>query len=246
MALDYIKPIGTKSTVDRIVDEMMDAIISRHWKPGSKIPTEIELVEAFNVGRNSVREAVRVLVTLGMLEIRRPDGTFVADKFSEKMLDPLIYSLALEHDMSASLLELRSVFDTDCMELAIKNARTEDFEAIQKACDSFVELLEDPDSTSEMLLDADIRFHDEVCKATHNALFQRIHHVITRLSRQSRIKTIDYITEHNERDFLIQTHQKETQMILERSSEHVSETIADSFKYWRINIQLEDTNSIDI
>ncbi len=246
MALEYIKPIGTKSTVDRIVDEMIDAIISRHWQPGSKIPTELELAEAFHVGRNSVREAVRVLVTLGMLEIRRPDGTFVANKFSEKMLNPLIYSLALENDMSVSLLELRSIFDADCLKLAIKNAQPEDFEAIQEACDAFVLLLKDPESTSEMLLDADIRFHDAVCQSTHNILFQRIHQVITRLSRQSRIKTTDYITEHNERDFLIQIHQKETQMILERSTEQVYETIEDSFRYWKINIQLEDTNSIDI
>ena len=55
-----LKPIGTKSIVDRIVDEMIDAIITRKWVPGSKIPTELELAEALSVGRNSVREAIKV------------------------------------------------------------------------------------------------------------------------------------------------------------------------------------------
>ena len=241
-----LKPIGTKSIVDRIVDEMIDAIITRKWVPGSKIPTELELAEALSVGRNSVREAIKVLVTLGMLEIRRSDGTYVADKFSEKMLNPLIYSLALENDMSQSLLELRSVFDSACLELVIKHAQPADHGVIQAACDYFVELLEDSDSTSEQLLDADIQFHDAVCHATHNVLFQRLHSVITRLSRATRIKTIDYISAHHERDFLINTHKKETQMVLEGSNDQIYETIVDSFKYWKINIELGDENGVDV
>lgn len=246
MEVKQLRAIGSGSVVDKIVEEITEMIIRQIWKPGSRIPTELELMEALQVGRNSVREAIKVLVAMGLLEIRRPEGTYVTEHFSEKMLNPLIYSLALENDTSSSLVELRSLFDTNCLELAVKKADDEDCRAIAKACDTFVELLKIPSSGSEELLDADIRFHDEVCKAAHNELLRRFHFVITRLSRQSRISTIDYITNQNQREFLIRTHQKQVQMIKDHTLDGTYEVVTESFLYWKRNMMPEAHQMIDI
>ena len=59
------KEIGTKSVVEQIVDSIVNAIIEGELKPGDKIPTETELCNSMNVGRNSVREAIKILKNSG-------------------------------------------------------------------------------------------------------------------------------------------------------------------------------------
>ena len=77
------KKIKNKSVVQTVVDSITKAIITGDLKPGDKIPTEMELAESFGVGRNSIREAIKILVYYGVLEIRRAEGTFVCDGFNK-------------------------------------------------------------------------------------------------------------------------------------------------------------------
>lgn len=240
------KEIGRKTIVDRIVEEMMDAIISQQWPAGCKIPIESELMEAFDVGRNSIRESVKVLVSMGMLEIRRADGTYVVDHFSEKMLNPLIYSLALEKDMERSMAELRTVFDVDSLELAVDHATEEDCRQIQRAYEELAERLRNSDASSEELLNADIAFHDAVASATHNTLFQRIHGIIIRLSRQSRIQELDYITGKGEREHMRASHEVQMKVVLERRREHVYDMVKDGYKYLDIAMRLKESKFLDV
>lgn len=80
---EYLKKINRSSVVQRVIDRLTEAIVSGELKPGDRIPTEMELAEQMGVARNSIREAVKILVYIGVLEIRRADGTFVCDGFSE-------------------------------------------------------------------------------------------------------------------------------------------------------------------
>ena len=80
-------PKGSISEI--IVKRITDALISGELKPGDKIPTEVEFSEKLGVSRNAVREALKVLVAFGVLEIRRSEGTFVVEEYNNKLLDPL-------------------------------------------------------------------------------------------------------------------------------------------------------------
>lgn len=73
---EYLKKINRSSVVQRVIDRLTEAIVSGELKPGDRIPTEMELAEQMGVARNSIREAVKILVYIGVLEIRRADGTF--------------------------------------------------------------------------------------------------------------------------------------------------------------------------
>ena len=95
----YLAPVSSKSVVQIIIDRLTGAIIEGELKPGDKIPTEPELAEELQVGRNSVREAIRILVAYGVLEIRRPEGTFVCNGFSTQIINPMIYQVILEADI---------------------------------------------------------------------------------------------------------------------------------------------------
>ena len=82
--------------MQQVINSLTDAMLNRRLRPGDKIPTETELAETLGVGRNSIREAIKILVYLGVLEIRRAEGTFVCEGFSEGMIDPMIYGIILD------------------------------------------------------------------------------------------------------------------------------------------------------
>ena len=96
-ALESVTKINNTSVVQQTIDYLTGAIMRREYVPGSRIPTEMELADLLGVSRNTVREAVKILVFMGVLEIRRPEGTFVCSGFSDSLIDPMIYGLSLIH-----------------------------------------------------------------------------------------------------------------------------------------------------
>lgn len=131
--MTYLKKVTTQSVVQRVIDSLTDAMINRHLRPGDKIPTESELAESLGVGRNSIREAIKILVYLGVLEIRRAEGTFVCEGFSESMIDPMIYGIILDKEESyENLMELRELIEAGVMRLAMQKANAEDLEILKE------------------------------------------------------------------------------------------------------------------
>ena len=122
--------LANKSVVERIVDQITNAIINGELKPGDKIPTEPELCETFNVGRNSVREAIKILEAYGVVEIRRADGTYIRQEYNYKMLYPILYGIILQKDSKQQLIELRKVIDLGILQEAMKQMGDQEFEEL--------------------------------------------------------------------------------------------------------------------
>ena len=241
---DFIKPINSKSTVEYIVNELINTIIDGIWKPGSKIPTEVELAEAFGVGRNSVREAIKVLVALGLLTIKRSDGTYVANKFSEKMLNPLIYSFALDEGTNQQLADLKKIFHLGSTELAIHNATDKDILLLEESYQTFRTLLLTENPSPDILLNADINFHNTISQITHNIFVSRISYVIERIGRPQRLRDIEYVISIHEIPFLIDSHFAILQIIKNRDIDKVREVVLHSFKYSKMSFE-ENVTSDD-
>lgn len=229
---DFIKPVSSKSTVEHIVDELTNTIIKGTWPPGSKIPTELELAGSFGASRNSVREAIKVLIARGLLTIRRPNGTYVADEFSEKMLNPLIYSFALNEGTNQQLADLKKIFHLGSTELAIHNATEQDIALLEKSYQTFKDLLLKGGTSVDALLDADIDFHNTISQITHNAFLTRISYVIERIGRPQRLQDMEYVLSIHEIPFLIDSHAAIVRVIKERDMDRVREAVLYSFKYY--------------
>ena len=130
----FLRPIDNVPLVQQVIDRLTLAMINKELCPGDKIPTETALSLTFGVGRNSIREAIKILVSFGVLEIRRPEGTFVAKGFSEKMIDPLLYGIILDEDERSveSLKELRSWIDVGILKLAIEKVNEDEIKSLEK------------------------------------------------------------------------------------------------------------------
>ena len=226
-----------KSVVDITVEYVMGKISRKEWKPGTKIPTEFELVETLKVSRNSVREAIKVMIALGLLEIRRADGTYVVNRFSEKMMTPWACSLLLEDDDSLALLELRMVIERGIFSLAIQKGTEEDMRAIYDASEHFIVLAQDVQATSSEILDADIRYRERICEASHNHLTARLNDMIAFASLHSREKSIEEAIACNDRFHMVDSHRKLTEIIVQRRTADLNEVLSYCYKYWGIALQ---------
>lgn len=116
-----LERIGSTDTlVKEIIVQLSQAIIEGDFKPGDKLPSEAELCEQLGVGRNSLREAIRMLNAMGVVETKRGQGTFLRETISHDVFNPLIFRLILEPKSTVDVYELRLMIESIVIIMAIK------------------------------------------------------------------------------------------------------------------------------
>ncbi|MGX1882434.1 FadR/GntR family transcriptional regulator [Streptomyces sp. NPDC055287] len=158
-----LRAAGRQSLVDTVVDQLRAQLAEGEWAVGDRIPTEHELAEQLGVGRNTVREAVRVLVHGGLLESRQGNGTFV-----RSAADPAAVLRGMRHANVLDVLELRVALEAEAARLAAVRRDEADLRALRHV---LAELHEQGDRAA----DADLAFHLGVVEATHNAAFTEVY-----------------------------------------------------------------------
>lgn len=165
-------PIRTKRLYEEIVEQIKHFISSGKLKPGDKLLPERELAEKLGVSRASVREAIRTLDILGIIDIRPGGGTFVRGTDSDDIIRPLAMFLAVEQNTLLDMFEMRRIFETATARLAAQRATSEELDEI---LDMVMKLrdglnVRDPEKGEEF----DAAFHFAVAEATHNALLIKL------------------------------------------------------------------------
>ena len=202
----FLRPIDNTSVVQQVIDRLTYAMIYKELRPGDKLPTEMELAASFGVGRNSIREAIKILVSFGVLDIRRPEGTFVANGFSDKMINPLLYGIILDQsDSLDNLKELREWIDFGILELAMEKAEPEDIFQLEE---QLQHLLKEIDGGKvEKVFVADDNFHEAISVAAHNSLLGQIAKLVRTLTSKIRMNIIANMMKHGKRDELKKAHE---------------------------------------
>jgi len=231
--VSYLNKIGKQSVVDKVVNQLVDAIISGNLRPGDRIPTEMELSETFNIGRNSVREAIKVLVSYGILEIRRAEGTFVCSGFTESMLNPMLYGIILEQDSSEHLAALRRILETGTLQLAVEKATEDDIQRLKVILDAFVDAVSSGDDVARVA-ELDFRFHQAVEEATHNPLLIKVSSIVDNLTKSSQFRTNKKVLAMGEGQHLIDTHVDIFNTVVNRDRDSVLRVLDNSYKHWTL------------
>ena len=226
--------LANKSVVDRVVDQITEAIISGELKPGDKIPTEVELCESFEVGRNSVREAIKVLASFGVVYIKRSEGAFVSDQFNHRMLEPMLYGLILQKDSATEIMELRQVFDTGIIQVAMEKATDKAIKQIKSALAHLEKEILREGASAKKILDADIAFHNAVLQSMNNALISVIAGYIDRITIPSRVRTMQKILKSGKQTNFIDLHKRILDIIENGHPERIAQTVKDHYQFWKL------------
>ncbi len=224
--------LANKSVVERITDQITNAIINGELRPGDKIPTEVELCENFGVGRNSVREAIKILEAYGVLEIRRADGTYIRKDYDDKMLYPILYGIILQQDSKDQIVELRKVIDVGIFQEAMNRMTEENIKALDDELAEMEEEIYSKNASSDEIFDIDVKFHRIIVGMLNNRLLESIGNYVDKITRQSRLATINYILENDCQNEFIELHEDIIEMFREKQSSRIIEVIDKHYKYW--------------
>lgn len=169
-----IKPIKRSSISNEVFEQIKAEIISGEWQPGTRIPSESEFVKMFNVSRITVRQALQRLITLGLLEIRQGEGTFVKELSAGIYMNSLIPMLLLDNTEIMQVLEFRRIIEVETGALAVERATEDDIENLQSIYDK---MLKHKDNT-EKFADEDLNFHIALAEITRNSLVIKVNYII--------------------------------------------------------------------
>lgn len=174
MAITAITAIKQKRISDEVFDQMKEHIITGEWAPGQKIPGELELVELFGVSRVSVREAIHRLVGMGVLTIRRGEGTFVTEMLPDNYMNALLPILMIEGAGVSDMLEFRAIIETESARLAARRANEKDISRMEKV----IKVMEKSKGNTMEFAAADVNFHVAVAMASHNSVIIKVNVII--------------------------------------------------------------------
>lgn len=168
--MDEMRPVARTSLSDEIVSQIIDLISRDVLKPGERLPSERELCKQFGVGRSSVREALRGLSVMGILDGRVGDGTFVSNNNEKYLENTLQWSLLLDRKKIQDLIETRLVLESQTAFLAAQRASSENINEIERMLQGMKASIQKP----EKYLEFDVQFHLTIAQATQNSILYNL------------------------------------------------------------------------
>lgn len=159
---------------DRIADSILSMItVEQRFLPGSKLPNENVLSKELNVSRTTLREAIRILTTGGILEIRRGRGTFVREDFENNQTKELS-SLTSAKVKVRDLYEMRLIFEPEAAYYAAQRGTEEEIQRILALGIEIEERIKHKKDRTKV----EQAFHKSIARATHNEFMNRLMPVI--------------------------------------------------------------------
>lgn len=229
---ESIRPLKRESVTSSIINRLTDLLISGDLKPGDKLPTELELAQQLGVGRNSVREAIKMLSYLGVIEIRRGIGTFVAESMPESVVNPMILGLVFEQKTSREIIELRLLIETAIGEMVIQKAGDDDINKLKAANERLKTAAAHKESSSQQLRDFDIGFHETLLELTDNKPLKKVGQAIYALFLASIETTVKQDPER-----AVRNHQLIIEAVEKRDPDLLRKHMKESLSFWMDHLQ---------
>lgn len=178
----------------RIAEDAADAIrrymVEQRLTPGDMLPSERQIQQQLKISRASVREALRLLQMMGLIEARHGKGLFVIESNLQPMVDAYVSSLSLiDEDSFVHLLDVREALELGAADLAAKLRTDEDLEKLESVLHA-AERRVQSDGTA---LEEDLGFHDLIIAATHNPLLERLYSCIAPFLLEVRTRSAEMI-----------------------------------------------------
>ena len=186
MTEPQFEPLARRTYVADTIRTVKDMILDGRLTPGQRLPPERALSEALGVSRPTVREAIRSLRSMHILESRHGSGTFVASLSVEELLRPLQFVLSLAEGGLEHLFEVRLLLEPGAAELAAERATAEDVDGLRECIErAGPEAAEDPD----LMLRLDTELHERIVRAAANPLLEHLLAATSALGAESRSYT---------------------------------------------------------
>ena len=182
-----LAPIKSTRIYEEIVRQVKAMIAEGRLKGGDRLPPERDLAEKFVVSRTSVREALRALESLGLVEIRPGEGTFIRQMSVEALVEPLALVMLSQREATGELFEARRLLEPALAALAAARATPEEIQEMDRILEEQAREV----AAGRTGLAQDAQFHAAIGAASHNRAITRIAYAIMDLLAQSREESLN-------------------------------------------------------
>jgi GntR family transcriptional repressor for pyruvate dehydrogenase complex len=209
-------PIKPKKVSTQIAEQIRTSVLAGEFNPGEKLPPERELAEMFGVSRPSVREALNILTSSGLVETYQGGGTVVRSLVETTAGLPLSELIRIDGDRALDVIEVRKGMESWTAWYAATRALPEDLRRLKVVVDGMAKNLEELKHSE----DFDAHFHMLVARATHNVVWSHMMQSIFDAMRdfQRDVWRAVYLTEEDQK-LLYGHHLKVYEMIRDRDPE---------------------------
>lgn len=177
-AFTNIDPIKREPVATQVARRLVDHILSGEMEPGTRMPSERQLAEAFGVGRSAIREALKSLSLIGLIDVRQGDGTYLRSADSALLPEVIEWGLLLGEKRTMDLVEARQELEVVIAGLAAQRRTDEDLTELRAI---MARMADAP--TPAAFVDADVAFHLRLAEAAGNSVLRDIHSSVQALLR---------------------------------------------------------------
>lgn len=220
MKEETTKPLGEVTS-----EKIIKLIVDHNLKIGDKLPNEYELADKLGVGRSTIREAIKALVSRNILEIKRGSGTFIRCGVADDPLGLIFVKDKLK--LAVDLLEIRFMIEPKIASLAAINATKEDIEEMSRLCDEVEELI----LNGIPHMEKDIEFHTAIARSSKNLVTTNLVPIINKS-----ISVFIDITNTQLKNETIETHREILNAIKNKNANEAHDAMLLHLAYNRRNI----------
>jgi GntR family transcriptional repressor for pyruvate dehydrogenase complex len=185
-AIDELHAVRKNRRYEQVAEQIQQLIARGVLKPGDRLPAERELAAKFGVGRGSIRDAIRTLEIMGVVEPRHGHGTVVRELSAESLVVPLASVLSQKRELVAELLDVRRMIEPALAARAAENATEQEIAHMQEILDRQREKMR----RGEPTIEEDSEFHYAIAVAARNTVILRVLDVLMDLLRESRTRSL--------------------------------------------------------
>ncbi|HEY2984034.1 MAG TPA: FadR/GntR family transcriptional regulator [Jatrophihabitantaceae bacterium] len=171
------------AVTDEAIEKLREMIVSGRLKPGDRLPREADLATSLGLSRSSLREAVRALSLVRILDVRQGDGTYVSSLAADSLLDALSFIVEFHHDASVlELLEVRRILEPAASARAAVLIDDTSLASLEEILDRST-----PDSAVEELVRNDVEFHRAIAVASGNTVLASLIESLSGPTQRARV-----------------------------------------------------------
>lgn len=221
-------PIKPKKVSTQIAEQIRTSVLAGEFNPGEKLPPERELAEMFGVSRPSVREALNILASSGLVETYQGGGTVVRSLVDSSSTMPLSELIRIDGDRALDVIEVRKGMESWTAWYAAMRALPEDIRRLEVVVEGMAKNLEQLKHSE----DFDAHFHMLVARSTHNVVWSHMMQSIFDAMQefQRDVWRAVYLTSDDQK-LLFNHHLKVYEMIRDRNPEGAREAMLEHLTF---------------
>jgi GntR family transcriptional repressor for pyruvate dehydrogenase complex len=163
-------PIKRVNLSEEIVNQLITRIVGGHLKLGERLPPERDLAQLLEVGRPAVREAIRALSAIGLVDVRPGEGTFIVKRYEDFLAQAFSWTILVDSQTLSEITDVRIAIECQQARLAARNATPERIELFKEQ----LSVMEEATGEYEAFYAADLEFHELIAEAAGNLALERL------------------------------------------------------------------------